>query len=99
MEESWLGILVTNVLGCLLFGLVVGLSMARGLLGPQQLLFVTTGFLGAFTTFSTFSFDANRMWMDGQTTLGFLYVGGTNLLGLAACWLGLQLAGLWPSGS
>jgi fluoride exporter len=87
-EFPW-GILGINVAGSLLMGLIVGWAGARAAAVPHVMLFLTTGVLGGFTTFSTFSLDAVALWERGAVTAAVLYVAGS--VGLAV--LGL-LAGL-----
>ena len=53
--------------------------------------FVTIGFLGAFTTFSTFSYEAGVLLQGGEWTRGGLYVGGSLVLGLMGILMGLGL--------
>jgi CrcB protein len=85
------GTLFINVLGCLLIGIVAGTFAFRGHLPQEMRLFLTTGILGGFTTFSAFSLDAALLWERGETGLAALYVGGSLVLSLAAVAAGLAL--------
>lgn len=79
------GTLAVNVLGCLLFGLVWSLADERQLISRQTRTVLLVGFLGAFTTFSTFAFETaafadDRRWLSAagnvllQNTAGILAV-------------------------
>ena len=85
------GTLVVNVLGCFLFGLVASLADERQLISDQTRLIVLTGFMGAFTTFSTFAFETTQL-ARGQH---WLLAGGNllaeNLLGIAGILLGMAV--------
>lgn len=85
------GTLAINVLGSFVMGLVVELLALRmGL--PQNLrLFLTTGILGGFTTFSTFSLEAALLHERGQTALAGGYVAASVVLGVGALFLGMAL--------
>lgn len=85
------GTLVINVLGCLLIGIVAGIFAFRGHLPQEMRLFLTTGILGGFTTFSAFSLDAALLWERGEAGLAALYVGGSLVLSLVAVAAGLAL--------
>jgi CrcB protein len=74
------GVFAVNMLGAFLFGIVWVLSEERGLVSPSVRLFALTGFLGAFTTFSTFAFDNVQLARGEQ----WLYVAGNLLLSNAA---------------
>ena len=69
MKGFPLSTVTVNLLGCFLFGLVWELSVGRDassvFLGPAARVAILTGFLGAFTTFSTFAFDCARMVQSG----------------------------------
>ena len=81
-----------NVLGCLLFGVAFAVLDARTQWDPTIRLAVLTGFLGAFTTFSTFAFDNAALVREGQYGLAALNIAGQNALGIAALFAGLALA-------
>ncbi len=85
------GTWAVNILGCFLFGLVAILAEERGLVSAQTRLLILTGFMGAFTTFSTFIFESGGLLHDGQWLKLALNVGGQNLVGFAALYLGIGL--------
>ena len=87
-----LGSFAVNSLGSFLFGvLVVVILSATQLREPLRLL-VLVGFLGAFTTFSTFSFETVRLLQDQQLTLALLNVLGNCLVCVVGAWAGMGLA-------
>lgn len=87
------GTLVINLSGCLFLGWLGTLLADRLLPGSDELrLLLAVGFCGAFTTFSTFEFEANKLFKDGDGTLGLLYLGGSVFFGLLAVRLGVFLA-------
>ena len=85
-----MGTLVVNVVGSFLLGLALYLLESTA---PTTEIrsFVTIGFLGAFTTFSTFSYEAVVLLQGGEWTRGGLYVGGSLVLGLMGILMGLGL--------
>lgn len=85
------GTLFVNIIGGLLMGVLAELFLVKGG-GPQEFrLFLTTGLLGGFTTFSAFSLDAALMWQRGDyVTLGS-YVIASVLFAIAALFLGMAL--------
>jgi fluoride exporter len=83
--------LLVNVSGCLLMGMVAGWFAFRGESGLDFRLFLTTGVLGGFTTFSAFSLDAALLWERGQVLSAALYIGGSVVLSVACVFLGLAL--------
>ncbi len=82
------GTFAVNMAGCLLFGLVWGLLENRAGFSGEWRLAALTGFMGAFTTFSTYMFETSALLRLGQTALALANVAGQSLLGL-----GLVLAG------
>ena len=85
------GTLAVNLAGCLLFGLVWSYAEARLWVSSQWRLAVLTGFMGAFTTMSTFMFETGGLLRDGQFLLALVNLATQNLGGLAALFLGWQL--------
>lgn len=83
--------LVVNALGCFLFGLVQGWAEHREWLSPQQSLILCVGFLGAFTTFSTFAYESQAMLREARWLHLFGNLLLQNVLGIAFVYLGLRL--------
>jgi CrcB protein len=86
-----LGTLVVNVTGSLALGFLVGLGLYHGLATTPRTL-IGTGFLGAYTTFSTFSYETVRLLEDGSTRDAVLNITTSLGSGLAAAGLGLAAA-------
>ena len=89
-----LGTLIVNVAGCFLIGLINGLSEGRTPISSEMRLFATVGFLGAFTTFSSFGIESVALLREGNLALTAVNVLGNLLLGFAAVVLGLFLGRL-----
>jgi CrcB protein len=85
------GILVVNVLGCFFFGLVYPLAEERLLISGQTRFIILTGFMGAFTTFSTFTFQTAEFLRDAQWGAAAANVLAQLVLGLACMFAGLAL--------
>lgn len=85
-----LGTFTVNALGCLFFGLVWGALEERVGLNPEIRVIVLTGFMGAFTTFSTFAFESMSLIQHSQWLAAAANIIGQVVLGLA-----LVLAGLF----
>lgn len=93
-----LGTFLINVGGSFLLGLAAVLIAERMLPYPEETrLAVGVGFLGAFTTFSTFEFETHVLLEDGAWTLAALNVIGSALAGLAAVRIGIAIGRNWPS--
>jgi CrcB protein len=80
-----------NGLGCFLFGLVWQAAEGRALVSGEFRVVALTGFMGAFTTFSTYAFETSRMLMDSQWLLAAANFAGQNILGFALLFAGLAL--------
>lgn len=89
------GTLAVNVAGSFAIGALAEWA-AGGFLGvtPTVRLFVATGVLGGFTTFSSFSLDALTLLRDGDAPLALGYAAGSVLLGLTAAYAGMIAARL-----
>jgi len=86
------GTMLINVAGSLAMGIFVGL-LARRFNGSNELrLFVATGILGGFTTFSAFSLDFAVLWERGAVPAAISYAVGSVVLAIAALFAGLWLA-------
>ena len=86
------GTLAVNVLGSLIIGLVMTLSLERGVLDEDLRLLLTTGFCGGFTTMSTFSYETLALLRDGEHVLALGNTGATFAACLGATWLGTIIA-------
>ncbi len=85
-----LGTTLVNLLGCFFFGLAFAVITAKGLSHTHKL-FVITGFMGAFTTFSTYMFESHSL-VTGQRLSTFLIsVGLQNIVGFFLVYVGLVL--------
>ena len=89
------GTFVVNVLGAFLFGLIWSLVEQRLVIGPEARIIALSGFLGAFTTFSSFMFETTMLIGAAQWSLALLNIGGQIVLGLTAMFLGLALGRLF----
>lgn len=87
------GTLFVNVVGSLVFGIVVAAARSRGLVTAGWEMPLLVGLLGGFTTFSTFAFQSLEMLEAGRVTAAAAYVVATNVAAIAAVWGGLRLLG------
>jgi fluoride exporter len=86
------GTLIVNVLGSFVMGLLVGFFAYRAGLVPQHVrLFLTTGVLGGFTTFSAFSLDAALLFERHSYSMAMTYIVGSVFASLVALFLGLAM--------
>jgi CrcB protein len=89
------GTLIINVSGSFVIGLFVVLVTERFIVHPHWRLFFAVGFLGAYTTFSTFSFESLALMKNGFWLLSLLNMVGSVVLGLMATLSGVMLARLF----
>jgi CrcB protein len=87
------GTLFVNVVGSLVFGIVVAAARSRGLVPAGWEAPLLVGLLGGFTTFSTFAFQSLEMLEAGRIAAAAAYVVATNVAAIAAVWGGLRLLG------
>lgn len=83
--------LIVNVVGCLLMGLVTELVMRRLGGSPEARVFLATGLLGGFTTFSAFALDYAALIKDGDMAAAMLYVLASVVVSILAVYAGLAL--------
>ncbi len=88
------GTLFVNVVGSFFLCLFLPLSLEVYQISPEIRAAVTVGFCGAFTTFSTFSFETLSLFQDGYNIVAFLNVFGNMFLCLLAGWLGFVVSRL-----
>jgi CrcB protein len=87
-----------NVLGCLVIGMLAGVVEHHDLFSMQARLFLFTGLLGGFTTFSAFGYETFFLLRRGLISTSMLYLGLSVLCGLAAVFVGFRtIELLWPS--
>ena len=98
--ERWLGnflpygTLAVNVLGSLALGWLATVFLARPEINIALRLGIAVGFLGAFTTFSAFSFESVQLMLNGAVWRAALNVAVNTVVCLSMCYLGMQLARL-----
>ncbi|OKH48201.1 fluoride efflux transporter CrcB [Scytonema sp. HK-05] len=85
--------LIINVSGCFVMGFFTTLSLGRFItIHPEVRLLVTTGFLGAYTTFSTYELDTANLLQQRRLEIGFFYWLGSAVLAILCLQLGNSLA-------
>jgi CrcB protein len=83
--------LTINAIGAFIIGIMFVLLSERAVLDSHYQSLLSVGFLGAFTTYSTYSLDALRLFEQGRPGTALLYLVGTMVLCLLAVWLGATL--------
>ncbi|MDE2480697.1 MAG: fluoride efflux transporter CrcB [bacterium] len=90
---AWIPTLLINVTGSLIIGAVFELSQTRAFgISPLVRIFLMTGVLGGYTTFSTFSLDSVTLVADRAVPLALAYASGSVVLGFAAAYVGVVIA-------
>jgi CrcB protein len=99
--QSWLnsmspgipwGTFAVNVAGCFVFGLLSAVFAEKMHVPPQVKWMIFAGFLGSFTTFSTYISECSNFMLEGNYWLAAANFGVQNIAGLMACFLGIMLA-------
>lgn len=94
LMQRWLGsgfawgTLAVNLLGCFLIGLIMHVGLSSTMISRELRVALTIGFMGAFTTFSTFGYETLRFIQDGSLRLALLNVAANLVGGLLLVWLG-----------
>jgi CrcB protein len=90
------GTFVVNLLGCFLIGGAMGLVEGRPFFSEETSLFLTTGFLGAFTTLSAVGYETFALLRAGELSLAVMNVGANVFFGVGAValgWVGVKALG------
>jgi CrcB protein len=101
--SRWLGIdfpygtAFVNVFGSLAMGMLIDYFALRNEASHQWRLFLATGLLGGFTTFSTYSLDVALLWERGETALAAAYAIGSTVVAIAALFAGMWAMRHFPS--
>ena len=88
------GTLFVNIFGCVLIGFFSGLAENRQLFNPETRILVFVGFLGGFTTFSTFGYEVFNFARDGQITSSLINIALHVVFGVGAVGFGYSLSKL-----
>ena len=86
-----LGTFLINLTGSLLLGFIATITIERALIDPRWRLAIGVGFIGAYTTFSTFTYESVKLLEAGSYGLAALNVFGSGALGLIGAGLGIIL--------
>lgn len=87
------GTLISNIAGCFLIGCIMGYTLKNAQnFSPALKLFLTVGFLGGLTTFSTFSCESLTLLKDGKILQGGLYIALSLTIGITATYTGFLLS-------
>ena len=86
------GTFVINIVGCFAMGLLMTIIVDREMIPAAWRLFLCVGFLGGFTTFSSFGYEALMLLTEGRLLAVLAYVGGSVVLGLVAAAAGVLCA-------
>ena len=87
-----LGTFLINMIGCFMLGMINVFVLERTMLSPEWRIGLGVGFMGAFTTFSTFSYEAIALMEEGSYLLAIGYVSFSVIVGLLAAFFGMFLA-------
>ncbi|GIU82348.1 MAG: chromosome condensation protein CcrB [Pyrinomonadaceae bacterium] len=86
------GTLAVNLIGCFVIGFLSYLAEERGVFTTEARLLIFTGFLGGFTTFSTFGNETVNLFRDGESSLAFFNIGSHIVFGILFVWIGRAIA-------
>jgi CrcB protein len=86
------GTLAVNLIGCLVAGLLAGIAAKQDIISAQARVFLFTGLLGGFTTFSAFGLETLLLLKRGEAALAATNVVVSVVAGLFIAWLGYELA-------
>jgi len=93
------GTFVINIAGSVLLGFFVQIGLASSAFSPEIRFFLTTGFCGGFTTFSTFSYETFKLVEDGEYGTAGVYAASSVVLSVLGCAIGMAAARRLMSGA
>jgi CrcB protein len=82
---------IANIIGCFLIGVVFAIAEKGNLMSAELRLFLTVGFCGGFTTFSSFAYNNLNLLKDNSIFYLLLNIGGSLFFGILAVYLGIIL--------
>ena len=85
------GTFIINISGSFILGFFLAFAQERPWVHPQARLLFAIGFVGAYTTFSTYTYESIRLMMNGQFALAAAYIVGSVVFGLVAVFAGVAL--------
>jgi CrcB protein len=85
--------LLINVVGSLLIGIVISISIKDPQFSNTWKVFLATGICGGFTTFSAFSLENFHLFQQGKYALSLIYISSSVILGVFACFIGYKIIG------
>lgn len=86
------GTLAVNLIGCFIAGLLAGMAVKQDVFTPDARVFLFTGLLGGFTTFSAFGLETLLLLKRGEAGVAFINVVVSVVVGLLVAWLGYELS-------
>lgn len=88
--DTYLATLIVNLIGSFFIGMLF--VVFSEIQSPRLQLLLMTGLLASFTTFSTLSLDALRLFSNGQAGLALAHIGGQIIFGVSFCYFGVKIA-------